>query len=649
MIDFGKSKNIINKKCKLILKRCSSFIIFILSYSLYFFSLEPCVIGDDICGNNMKWIYKKLTQLVISSEIISLLVIKILFYDLSKLHLIHILIIFSIFYKYSNDFFFYNHGMYNLIVFLSILFLNIFAILFFKLIRCLILHINKIYIFFKLSYIILLLIIYYYQFPNINCEEWKSGLNNTYIDNDEKKYGCKIRIPQYCLYKIISPFQDFSKILNIDCSHKKSNARKTILKVSKSPYITKKTKIFGFPPTNVDPIGLKDGIDTKILNQYVMDNLFDIKNNFNNFSEPEIIVDFSRDSSGELLVNLKYNESLSLERKDLENKTHPYSQNILIIYLDSVSRPQSIRKLKKTLNFFEKFISFQGGFNEKYPEEKFHSFQFFKYHSFLGRTAENFPRLFYGSKRNSTNITRINKYFKENGFVSSYCCDVCQKDNTRTHHDITISELYDHQFLFCDPNVHRYHRPIKKCLYGKVDSDYLFNYTEQFWRKYQNNRKFSTIIINSAHEGTMEVIKYLDEIIFNHLNSLFNDNLLKDSSIFLLSDHGMGIQSIYYIMDFFKIEYQLPMLYTIINDRKNISYNDQYYYMNQNQQTFITAYDFYNTVNNLLYGDDYINILNQTNEKPTPKSSLGISLFEKIDQKVRKAKNYENMEQNICV
>ena len=34
--------------------------------------------------------------------------------------------------------------------------------------------------------------------------------------------------------------------------------------------------------------------------------------------------------------------------------------------------------------------------------------------------------------------------------------DVCQKDNTRTHHDITISELYDHQFLFCDPNVHRY-------------------------------------------------------------------------------------------------------------------------------------------------------------------------------------------------
>ena len=56
MIDFGKSKNIINKKCKLILKRCSSFIIFILSYSLYFFSLEPCVIGDDICGNILSFI-----------------------------------------------------------------------------------------------------------------------------------------------------------------------------------------------------------------------------------------------------------------------------------------------------------------------------------------------------------------------------------------------------------------------------------------------------------------------------------------------------------------------------------------------------------------------------------------------------------------
>ena len=91
------------------------------------------------------------------------------------------------------------------------------------------------------------------------------------------------------------------------------------------------------------------------------------------------------------------------------------------------------------------------------------------------------------------------------------------------------------------------------------------------------------------------------------------------------------------------------MLYIIINDRKNISYHEQYSNIQQNQQIFITAYDIYNTVNHLLYGDNYKNILNLTDENPTPKSSLGISLLDKIDGKSRKSKNYEFMAHDVCI
>ena len=133
-----------------------------------------------------------------------------------------------------------------------------------------------------------------------------------------------------------------------------------------------------------------------------------------------------------------------------------------------------------------------------------------------------------------------------------------------------------------------------------------------------------------------------------YLISLFNDNLFKDTSIILLSDHGAGVQSIYYMFDFYQYESDLPMLYIIINDRKNISYKEQYLNINKNQQTFITAYDIYNTVNHLLFGDKYRYILNLTDEYPTPKSSFGESLFEKIDQKLRKSTNYENMFHHIC-
>ena len=64
-----------------------------------------------------------------------------------------------------------------------------------------------------------------------------------------------------------------------------------------------------------------------------------------NLDKPEYIVDFSKDPLGELIINLNYNESLSKERKNLEKNSAPYSQNILILYIDSISRANSIRKM----------------------------------------------------------------------------------------------------------------------------------------------------------------------------------------------------------------------------------------------------------------------------------------------------------------
>ena len=207
---------------------------------------------------------------------------------------------------------------------------------------------------------------------------------------------------------------------------------------------------------------------------------------------------------------------------------------------------------------------------------------------------------------------------------------------------------YDHQLLLCDPNSKNYNSLIKRCLYGKITTYHLYEYTNQFWRKYQNNRKFSLIVVNDGHEGTLEVIKYSDEIIYNFLNSLFNDNLLKNTSIFLMSDHGSGMPSIYFLSDFFQLEIKLPMLFIIINDRKNVDYNKQYFNIHENQQTFITAYDIYNTISNIIYGDNYANIKNKNNNTDTPKSPNGASLLEKINAKERKPEKYQDMATFAC-
>ena len=147
----------------------------------------------------------------------------------------------------------------------------------------------------------------------------------------------------------------------------------------------------------------------------------------------------------------------------------------------------------------------------------------------------------------------------------------------------------------------------------------------------------------------MEALKYTDTVIYDYLISLFNDNLLKNTSIFLLSDHGVTMPSIYSLSDFYYLEMDLPMLYILVNDRKNVTYDQQYLYIHKNQQTFITAYDIYNTINHLLYGDQYINIKNKTEYIDTPKSPFGQSLFYDIKQNERTSKKYKYMDHSVCI
>jgi len=130
----------------------------------------------------------------------------------------------------------------------------------------------------------------------------------------------------------------------------------------------------------------------------------------------------------------------------------PYSENILSLYIDSVSRANSLRQLKKTTKFIENFMSYKGNNNKEDQSQKFHSFQFFKYNSFKSYTPGNYPQIFYGRKREQFHITLINNYLKNSGYITGYASDVCMRDNVRMLHKLPKNQGYDHVFLNCDPN-----------------------------------------------------------------------------------------------------------------------------------------------------------------------------------------------------
>ena len=654
-INFKKIKIIDNNSIIKTLKRyfinCKLLIslLFFLTYLLYFLSLEKCYLGIDDCPTKIKWIMLKIFELIISCIILSIL-IEFLFYNLiSKLNIIHIIIIFVLFYKYSHGLDFDNHGFFNFAAYFALLVVFLIIFIPFNLLIYMIKRKSKISIILYTVFISLSIMLFIFIFKTniIDCNDWPKGLNNSFIQNNSSKYGCQITFPKKCPYKIFSIFQDYTKILGINCEkYKIYGGKEKLLSRSKSSFVNKKANRIGYPLTNVDPSCYLDLIEGhNYVEEYFFNNLVDMdnKNILDKYFKdklPEVIVDFTNVTKPKLIIKLNYNKTLSEERILLEKINNPYSKNIMILYIDSVSRANSVRKLKKTTKFFEKFMPFEGGFNKKYPFENFHSFQFFKYHSFRFHTSYNYPILFSGQPKLSNKVL-ITKYLKENGYITGYSGDYCYRDNIRLHNNATLNEIYDHQFLICDPNINHYNSYTLNCLYGKPNSQHLYEYGLQFWRKYKNNRKFLTIISNDGHEGTLEVLKYLDDIIYNFLNELFNDNLLKDSTIFLLSDHGVGMPSIYYLNDFFWIEENLPMLYILVNDRKNLDYEKQYKYIFENQQTFITGFDIYNTIGNIIYGDNYHLIKNKTLENDTTKSGYGKSLFEQINPKNRNPQKYQ--------
>ena len=645
----NRESEIVNKKAT-IYTYISHFLLFFFSYLFYFLSLRGCTEGEDICtSKHITWIKIVIVELIISIIIGAISLILTIYNKVSSLNLIHFIIIFLLLYEYSNGTIAEDHGYYNFVGYFSLVWLIILIELF---IHGIIILIKSKYRFLIYIFLLLFIIAYIiiYHIDPINCDDWPLGLNNTYLENDKSKYGCQIRLPKLCTYKILNWSQDISQITKLDCSVGKKDARKLLLETLRSPYVNKNTKRFGYPLTNNDKVGGLDGKDKTILLNYTYENMLDMDNITHSIEEwPEHIVDFSKNENGEIIVNLTFNETLSQERKKLENNLTPYSNNIMILYIDSVSRKNAMRQLKKTMKFFEMFMAYEGGHHKNFPNENYHSFQFFKYHSFRMFTPGNYPILFYGNKKESKNLVLITKYLKENGYVTNYCSDECKKDNTRTHHNLTKSEMYDHQMLLCDPNIVLMNKPVKKCLYGNINSYHLYEYGKQFWTKYKDNRKFSALVTNDGHESSLEVLKYSDNMIYNYLTTLYDQNLLKDTTILLISDHGTTLPSIYYLNDFFIIEARLPMLYLLVNDRKNVSYYDQYYYLHENQQTFITGYDFYNTIGHLLYGDNYKDIQNKTIEQDTAKSPLGESLFNYIDPKIRHPKNYENMDTNVCI
>ena len=552
-----------------------------------------------------------------------------------------------------------DHGFYNAFGFIGIIIIFVPILLFLVVIARLI--IDKKYVYLTIVIIVLLtIIIIYNNLPGFSCEYWDLGLNNTRIDNDKNKYPCGILHPgkNKCYLNKMDGFFDFSKIFRPTCSAEKilKKEKQIFLQELGNRYLGVSTlNHFGYPITTYsDKYSMYNCRDLKEFQELINNNIIkmDLYNEENYPGEPypEVEVFFDENDYGMIKINVTRNETLSQERKNIAKDKHSLFNNVLIVYVDALSRNHFQRKMKKLTEFIGPFMLYNLDENEK----EYTAFQFMKYNTLQGLTLPNIKSMFYGVSLDESEGVNVVKYYKEQGYVTGHTGTTCGKEIFSVNGLLRSQELdydsWDHEniAMFCDPNFFDWKYPIykgvasvlKRCLYGKYGFEYMIEYTKQFWKLYPDNKKFFRIHFNEGHEGSMELVTYLADPLYEFVKYFFDNKLLDDTFMFIVSDHGnhmLGPWAIIRPQDYL-IETTLATLFFVIPNNEKLYNNSLYDIIKKNQQTFITPYDIHDTIVHIAYGSD--------EPSPLAYSKRGSSLLVDIDPMER---YWENPKLNLNI
>ena len=620
--------------------------IIILSFLLYSSSLKS---EKNLNKYNMYFYYPmtliSLIKCLISGAIVGFIIFSMYAKWIFLEHLIYMAIVYGILiYKnFGNNIL--NHGKYNFFLLLissTLVFLLLVGIYlvyrFSKTIKYLYL-IEAVLIFFC-CFLICYNFKYKYE-KNYSCEKWDLTLNKSDIFVDEKNEKCNLEnINGLCYMNKIFNYFDLTLGNNIKCEKREKNETNNFYEMIKNKNITG-YEIFAFPST-VNINKEKNLNNTKNLQHYIFNNLIPINkinisnnltnsnttkmtniksNNTNIFNNYETIIEFNTDENnitqGKLKINLIKDKTLSESRKKisqnffLKKNTSSIYDNILLIFLSSISRSHFQRGMPKLSQFISKLMAYE-------PFPTMTSYQFSKYKNFP-YTMENILSLFY-KKTNDSYINSL-KYLKEAGYITGQVSDICDKNmNNKNLID------FDHEnfVMACDPNyfMKKEFSPYERCLYGKPISDYMLNYTSQFWEKYNENKKYFRMTFNYGNEPTGNVIKYLDEPLYNFLWDFYTQGKLRNTAVIILSEQGNKNNGLYDILGSAEFEADKKYGVFIMILDWNEKFKKEEYHKNliKNQNLFVTPYDIFDTINNIALGDLYLegnSVLKHINNEDT--------------------------------
>lgn len=600
-------RSCVSKCChvlKIILSNCicrvSIGIFFTILWTIYYiFSLEGCSKQQAECLQflNQDKVLFMGKLILFSSLCFMVLFLGVIFKYLSKYFLyFNVLSLIFLFYFYDTGADFASHGAYNRVAFYICISLeglcSFIVFIFIKLVI-------------KRPIIVLTLtaaIIYFTQykieqFIAGSCDYWDKGFKDTQLINGG---NCRITYPKRCWLNSLKHIFDMTALRGLECASARTDDEFSLKAVSNKPNV----KRLGFPRTehwNFFPESTFSEYNKNIFKNMID---MDDPNMAEEAKNVEVVIDYTTGYYPEVKIDVKHNKTLADERKKLSdiNKDKRKFKNVIIVYLDALARNHFRRQLTKTYKWLENL------YDNNEPENKYASYQFLKYHSIHTATFMNMVPGYFGVYGYGLKADYILYDYKANGFITGQPSNVCERENwdlEMAFQPFLNFTNYDHEFnpFFCDPLFSDPDAPYhifkgaysitRKCMYGKDAGAHQVEYAKQFMETYKDQPKFFRMIFSDAHEGTQEVVKYLDDHILNFLEFLKTNNHLDESLLIVISDHGDTMPGPYAILqpDDLYIELLLPTLIYVIP--KNIpDYYDMHNNLKANEHVMVTSYDF---------------------------------------------------------
>ncbi|KAG5667627.1 hypothetical protein PVAND_015601 [Polypedilum vanderplanki] len=296
-------------------------------------------------------------------------------------------------------------------------------------------------------------------------------------------------------------------------------------------------------------------------------------------------------------INTKVNTTEKLQNSKVKNKT-----NVLLIGIDSISRLNLIRAMPETYEYVKR---------DGWIEMK-------AFNKVGDNTFPNFMALLAGlnhslsyRKCNPKKVGGIDdcgmlwNLFNEANYATAFAED-CASLATFNFFTTGFSLQPTDHYMRPMELVGEKHLTLKResfwntqCLGYRHYADYVYDYANEFVRKYKNDSFFGFFWTNSFSHDDVSMPKRYDSTMKNHLENIEKSGVLNNTIIIFLSDHGMRFGP---IRKFFTgwLEERLPFLHIYIPQQFKAQHPELVKNLEINADRLISPYDMFVTFKHIL-------------------------------------------------